>query len=112
MAFPTIETIQDQKGISHWLQHLRWGKEISEDFKIALSAAQLALGLTTPLLNDVELNFPYLNEGVMSHLRTTLKKLNGNLHIEGVWVPSLQRQRDRSIMKMIARIHDIKVGDL
>lgn len=25
MAFPTIETIQDQKCITHWLKHLRWG---------------------------------------------------------------------------------------
>ena len=25
MAFPTMETIQDQKCITHWLRHLRWG---------------------------------------------------------------------------------------
>ena len=45
MEFSTMETIQEQKGISHWIHHLRWGREISKDFLITLSAAQLSSGL-------------------------------------------------------------------
>ena len=62
MAFPTIETIQDQKCITHWMRHLRWGQEIGTDFKITLSAAQLTSGLTTPILDDTELDLPHLED--------------------------------------------------
>ena len=68
LSFPRIETVQDQKGISHWIKHLRWGKEIGDDFKILLSAAQLTSGLTVPILDDVDIELPYLEEGVISHL--------------------------------------------
>ena len=113
MAFPTIETIQDQKGISHWVKHLRWGKEIGEDFKILLSAAQLTSGLTTPILDSVDLEIPYLEEGVISHLRNTLRKLYSSLHIEDVWTPKLQREGDRSIMEVLMQHKPkIKTGDL
>ena len=101
MVFSTIETIQDQKEIIHWLRHLRLGKETSKDFKITLSAAQLSSGLTKSLLNNMELDLPYPEEGKISHLQATLKKPNGKLHIEGVWVPSLQRQGNRVIMEVI-----------
>ena len=68
MEFPIMETIQAQKGIAHWLRHLRWGKEIANDFLITLSTAQLLSGLTTPILDDLALNIPHLKEEVMSHL--------------------------------------------
>ena len=113
LSFPTIETVQDQKGISHWIKHLRWGKEIGDDFKILLSAAQLTLGLTTPILDDVDIELPYLDEGVISHLQSTLKKLHGSIHIKDVWTPQLQREGDKSIMEAFVQ-HEpkIKTGDL
>ena len=73
MEFSTMETIQALKGITHWLRHLRWDKEIGKDFLITLLAGQLSSGLTTQILDDVALNIPYLEEGVMSHLRATIK---------------------------------------
>ena len=108
LSFPTIETVQDQKGISHWIKHLRWGKEIGDDFKILLSAAQLTSGLTVPILDDVDIELPYLEEGVISHLRSTLKKLHGSIHIENVWTPQLQREGDRSLMEAFAQ-HEPKI---
>ena len=80
------------------------GGEIGTDLKITLSAAQLTSGLVTPILDDTELDLPHLEDGVILHLRSTLKKLNGNLHIEKVWTPSLQREGDKSIMEVFARI--------
>ena len=107
MAFQSIETIQDQKMITHWIRHLRWGKEIGNDFKITLSAAQLISGLTTPILDNVKPDLPHLEDGVIPHLRTTLNKLGGNLLIEDVWVPKLQREEDKSIMEEFAKIPGI-----
>ena len=104
MKFLTMETIQAQKGITHWLRHLQWDKEIANNFLITLSAAQLSLGLTTPILDDVALNIPYLEEGVMSHLRSTLKSVGGSLHIKGAWIPHMQREGDRSIMEKCIKI--------
>ena len=72
MAFQSIETIQDQKMIIHWLHHLRWGKEIGNDFKITLSAAQIISGFTTPILDNVEPDLPHLEDGVVLHLRAIL----------------------------------------
>ena len=83
---------------------LAMGGEIGTDLKITLSAAQLTSGLVTPILDDTELDLPHLEDGVILHLRSTLKKLNGNLHIEEVWTPSLQREGDKSIMEVFARI--------
>ena len=83
---------------------LAMGGEIGTDLKITLSAAQLTSGLVTPILDDTELDLPHLEDGVILHLRSTLKKLNGNLHIEKVWTPSLQREGDKSIMEVFAHI--------
>ena len=97
----------------HWIKHLQWGKEIGDDFKILLSAAQLTSGLTTPILDNVDIESPYLEEGVISHLRGTLKKLHGSIHIEDVWTPQLQREGDRSLMEAFAQNEPkIKKGDL
>ena len=106
--FPTTKTTQAQKGITHWLRHLRWDKEIANNFCITLSAAQLSLGLTTPILDDVATNIPYLEEGIMSHLRSTLKSLGRSLYIKGHWTPQLQQEGDRSIMKECTKI---TIGD-
>ena len=34
MEFSTMETIQARKGITHWLRHLQWDKEIANEFCI------------------------------------------------------------------------------
>ena len=33
LAFPTIETMQDQKGISHWIKFLQWGRKLVKTSK-------------------------------------------------------------------------------
>ena len=104
MNFPTMETIQVQKEITHWLRHRWWDKEIGKDVIITLSAAQLSSGPTTSILDDVAINIPYLEEGVMSHLRATLKSLGGSLHIKGAWIPHVQQEGNRSIMEECANI--------
>ena len=52
IGYPSIETIQDQQSIGHFVRHLQWGKEIATDLKIALSHAQLQSGMVTPILDD------------------------------------------------------------
>ena len=104
MKFPTMEIIP-RKDYYTGYTTLRWDREIGKDILITLSAAQLSSGLTTPIIDDVALNITYLEEGVMSHLRATLKSLGGSLHIEGAWwIPHVQREGNRLIMEEYAKI--------
>jgi hypothetical protein len=102
--FPCMETIQDQKGISLFLRQLQWDKENAQDIKIVLSQAQLDAGLTDPILEDTKTWTPYLEEGLIQHIRDRLEHLGGNISVEDVWYPKLQRVGDISIMKALSRL--------
>jgi ribonuclease HI len=89
LSYPSMETIQDQKGITLFLRQLQWNQEIAQDLRILISHAQ-------PV--------PCLEEGIISHLRSRLKALQGKIAIDGIWTPSLQRLHDRSIMEVLCML--------
>ena len=109
LNYPHIGTIQDQKGISHFVKHLKWGKEIGTDLRILLSHAQINSGWVTPLMEDTALAITYMEEGMISHLRDRLHALEGSIWIENVWKPSLQRIGDQSIMEAFAKCENKQI---
>ena len=104
--FPSIETIQDQKGISLFVRQLQSGKEIASELKILLSVAQLESGFISPILEETALRAPYLEPGIITHLRMRLDDLDGQIAVEGAWHPELQRVDDESIMERLL-LHNI-----
>ena len=60
IGYPSIHTIQDQKGTGHLVKHLKWGNDVGKDFQILLSAVQLHSGLTHPSLDETTLRITYL----------------------------------------------------
>lgn len=48
----------------------------------------------------------------MSHQRTRLKNLGGNLHIKVIWILNEQQKGNRSIMEECAQILEITAGKL
>ena len=104
MDIPSIATIQDQKGISHFVRHLQWGREISKDTRIVLSQVQLESGLVEPIMEQPSLELTYLEHGHIAHLRERLRVLGGGVWIDDTWTPQLQRARDQAIMDVFARV--------
>jgi fructose-specific phosphotransferase system component IIB len=98
-----METIQDQKGITLFLRQLQWNQEIAQDLRILLSHAQLNSGLVEPIMESWT-PVPYLEDGIISHLRSRLKALQGKIAIDGIWTPNLQRLHDRSIMEVLCML--------
>jgi hypothetical protein len=110
--YPCMETIQDQKGITLLLRQLQWGKENAQDIKIVISQAQLDSGLTEPILEEMKTWTPYIEEGLIRHIRERLAYLKGSIAIEDVWCPSLQRKGDTSIMQSLSRLPSVTKGEL
>ena len=110
--YPSIESIQDQKGISLFVRELQAGKEIATDLKILLSLAQLESGFVQPILEETSLQAPYLEPGIISHLRYRLNELDGRISVEGAWQPELQRVGDVPIMEALVQLPGVKKGEL
>ena len=111
--YPSIETIQDQKGIGLVMRQLQLGKDISQDLRILIQTAQLESGMTTPILDDTIPRLPYMEPGHIMHLRDRLRELDGSiLVIEDIWYPTLQRERDESIMGKLAQLPGISKREL
>jgi len=109
IGYPYIGTIQDQKGIGHFVKHLQWGQEIGTEMRALLSHAQVSSGLVTPLMEDTSLHLTYLEEGMISHLRDRLRELKGGIWIENLWVPQLQREKDQSLMEIFMKAKSRKI---
>lgn len=107
---PCMETIQDQKGITLLLRQLQWGQENAQDIKIVISQAQLDSGLTEPILEDTKTWTPYIEEGLIRHIRDRLAYLEGSIAIEDIWCPKLQREGDISIMQALGRLPKVQKG--
>ena len=43
IGYPYISTIQDQKGISHFVKHLQWGQEIGTELRASEDQVRLIL---------------------------------------------------------------------
>jgi hypothetical protein len=110
--FPSLETIQDQKNIMLVMRQLQLGQELATDLRIAISQAQLESGLTSFILDDIKHNLTYLEEGFIAHLRERLRELNGGIHVEGAWIPHLQRINDVSIMERLLELDKVTKREL
>jgi hypothetical protein len=110
--YPCMETIQDQKGISLILRQLQWDKENAKDIRIVITQAQLDSGLVQPILEDTKTSTPYLEVGLIRHLRERLNYLDGKLTVENLWCPQLQREHDTSIMQALSRLPGVTPGEL
>jgi hypothetical protein len=110
--FPSLETIQDQKNIMLVMRQLQLGQELATDLRIVISQAQLESGLTSFILDDIKHNLTYLEEGFIAHLRERLRELDGGIHVEGAWIPHLQRINDVSIMEKLLELNEVTKREL
>ena len=110
--YPSVATIQDQKGIALVMRQLQLGKELSHDLRILIQTAQLESGMINPILDDTDLRLPYLEPGHIMHLRDRLRELNGSIVIEDIWYPTLQREGDVSIMEQLSRLPGVTKREL
>jgi hypothetical protein len=67
ISFPSMEIIQDQKGISLFLRQLQWNQEVATDLRIVLSHAQMDSGFVTPLMESTTVA-SFIEEGHIRHL--------------------------------------------
>jgi hypothetical protein len=74
--------------------------------------AQLDSGLTEPILEDTKTWTPYIEEGLIRHIRDRLAYLDGSIAIEDEWCPKLQREGDISIMQALSRLPGVTKGEL
>jgi hypothetical protein len=110
--FPSIESLQDQMGIDHFVRSVQWGKELATDIRIVLSRVQLYSGLCTPFLEDCSIKLRHMEDGWLLHLRQRLAHLNGSIWVEEAWTPKLQRVGDSSIMEALTNLPDVTTGEL
>ena len=87
IGLPSIQCLQDQKGMQHMIRQLKWGREPAEDVHITLSQLQLQTGFLDPLLSRPVLPAPHIETGWLSHIRQRLCDLRAHIEIEDVWTP-------------------------
>ena len=63
-------------------------------------------------MEETTLRVPYLEEGLISHLRGRLGALGASIVISDIWHPALQRDRDIAIMEVLLRLPGVKPTDL
>jgi len=108
ISYPSLETIQDQKGISLFLRQLQCDKDVAIDLRILLSRAQLDSGLMHPIMDATKIKVPYLEEGLISHLRDRLGHMGASIVISETWYPALQQCGDIAIMEALLCLPDVK----
>ena len=104
MGYPYMGTIQDKRGIAHFVRQIQWGRELATELRVLTSHAQLCSGLTTPILECPDRALPHLEDGYIAHLHERLLDLGGGIWIENAWVPTLQREGDKSIMDEFLKV--------
>ena len=109
IGYPYIGTVQDQKGIGHFVKHLQWGHELGTELRALISHAQVYSGMVHPIMENTSLHLPYLEEGMISHLRERLNALNGGIWIENIWTPQLQREGDAPLMELFTKAKSKKI---
>ncbi|KAL7550562.1 hypothetical protein ACHAWF_015354 [Thalassiosira exigua] len=104
IGYPYIGTIQDKRGIAHFVRQIQWGKELATELRILTSHAQLCSGIMQPILEQPQQDLPHLEEGYIAHIHKRLKDLGGGIWIENAWTPSLQREGDKSLMEEFMKV--------
>jgi hypothetical protein len=102
MVIVKQQALQDQWGLHHFVQTLRWDKIPAQDLITVLNAFQLASGFVTPVLESPDIPIDYLGIGWIPHIRSRLSALQGSLSVEKAWRPRLQRMDDDSLLEIIA----------
>jgi hypothetical protein len=98
MEFPEVHTLQNQTQVPFMLKQLRWDKTLANDILVTLDHVQLLTGLTTPVMQNTASKINYIGTSYLVEMRRRLSDIESTIWIEHKWVPSLQRQRDKSIM--------------
>ena len=112
MEFPEVHTLQSQTQVPFMLKQLRWDKTLANDILVTLDHVQLLTGLTTPVMQYTASKIDYIGTSYLVEMRRRLSDIEGTIWIEHAWVPSLQRQRDESLMARFTTIPRITIGQL
>ena len=102
MGIVKQSSLQDQWGLHHLVQTLRWDKTPAQDLIAVLDAFQVASGFVTPVLMSPDIVIDYVGKGWILHIRERLSALNGRLAIEKAWRPYLQCLHDDALMEVIS----------
>lgn len=89
--------------VKQWLKHVRRGGNIGEQLIINLCWAQLSIGISRSILQDVSTNLPYLPIGRKMWLREFLYHIGGEIQCEYVTLPPRNCVNDLSIMDVITK---------
>eukprot|EP00957_Ditylum_brightwellii_P058558 4440526-Ditylum_brightwellii.AAC.1 len=79
------------------LQHIQMNNSIGQTVLIMLRWAQLAAGISVPVLEDTG-RLPYIEGSWIASIRDGLITINAKIHIPLHWVRKLQRVGDIAIM--------------
>ena len=99
--------LQDQWNLHYFVQSLRWDDIVANDILTVLDAYQLLSGFVTPVLTAPAIVITYTPQGLITHIRSRLNALSGELHIEKAWTPKLQRKEDDSIMERVSANNEL-----
>ena len=102
------ESLQDQWGLYHFIQTLRWDKDTAHDLVTVLDAFQLASGFVTPVLSSPNIIIDYAGIGWVPHIRAWLAALNASLEVEKAWRARIQRLDDDSLVEVVNSTPEIK----
>ena len=94
------------------IKQLRWDKTIANDTLVTLDNVQLLDGFTTPVMQNITNKVDYIGTSYLVEMKNRLSDIEGTIWIENAWVPSLQRQRDESIIEQFTTILRITKGQL
>jgi ribonuclease HI len=94
--------LQDQWNLHYFVQSLRWDDIVANDIITVLDLYQLRTGFVTNVLTTPDIKIDYMPQGLIHHIRSRLRALSGELHVEKAWSPQLQRKEDDSIMERVA----------
>ena len=82
IEFPNMEYLQNQTQLEYWLKQLRWGKTVSNDFKVTLARVQLRSGFMLPVLYETKPPITYINGSYILDQR----KRMGTIGDASLWV--------------------------
>ncbi len=112
MEFPEAHTLQNQTQVPFVLKQLRQDKTLANNILVTLDHIQLLTRFTTPVMQNITSTINYIGTSYLVEMRRRLSDIEGTIWIEHAWVPSLQRQRDESIMEQFTTIPGITKGQL
>ena len=99
MEIPDCYSLQTTLQIPFLIKQLRMNTTVANNFLTTLNNIQLVSGLTTNILDNMNVPLDYMDTGWIIALRARMREIGASLWIEDAWVPELQREGDSSIME-------------